>query len=407
MNPDRFIPNRTSTITDYTSYRMLYEKDSSEDNCGSTLHLPCDYNRAIGAVFFGVDIRIKSPILKFRPPSPPVSLTDVVPAEKKRTIVLLSPISTYDVPNLVNNAYNHALALSSRIAAIAAGDELYVYDTGKNQFVGSYHNTPYHDISSVAWHSSNKATLGTEDSTIKLLDLNRKTCTTLFQLKAGAVHVLAKAGRKTIIAGCNDGSLCTIDFRMKRIIKLQAHRSLVCSLSVSPDQMRIASGGNDNTIHIYDVRQMNKPLTTFLGHEAAVTCSVWYDNHHLISGSGTADQTLRIWCLNSNKEFTQIHTGSQVCTMHLLSKNEIVTTHGFSQPEVNTWDITGGSFRKTSSVSLPHKDRILYSDWDGSSLITGSSPDGVVAVWDLESSKDDRKKKFSKKETAFSMPILR
>lgn len=55
----------------------------------------------------------------------------------------------------------------------------------------------------------------------------------------------------------------------------------------------LASGGNDNMVHIYDIR--NQKRVDYYTHSAAIKAITWIDSSTLITGGGTADKKLKIW----------------------------------------------------------------------------------------------------------------
>jgi cell division cycle 20-like protein 1 (cofactor of APC complex) len=66
----------------------------------------------------------------------------------------------------------------------------------------------------------------------------------------------------------------------------------------------------------------------------------WSPHQHglLASGGGTADRTIRFWNTLTGSAINTIDAGSQVCNL-MFSKtvNELVSTHGYSQNEINIW----------------------------------------------------------------------
>ncbi|KAG2346378.1 WD40 repeat-like protein, partial [Suillus weaverae] len=66
----------------------------------------------------------------------------------------------------------------------------------------------------------------------------------------------------------------------------EGHNACVRSVAVSPDDKRIASGGNDRTIIIWDVKSRSKifnPLVKYTGAVDSVCFSP--DRKRLVSGS--------------------------------------------------------------------------------------------------------------------------
>ena len=74
-----------------------------------------------------------------------------------------------------------------------------------------------------------------------------------------------------------------------------------CSVSFSSDGRYVASGSEDQTVKIWEI-QTNKCLSTLQGHTSSV-CSVSFssDGRYVASGSGYGDKTVKIWEIQTNK----------------------------------------------------------------------------------------------------------
>jgi WD40 repeat protein len=83
----------------------------------------------------------------------------------------------------------------------------------------------------------------------------------------------------------------------KRVSLLKGkHMGEICGLSWNQNGYQLASGGNDNLINIWDLRNIKGCPTTILEHSAAVRAIKWcpWDNSLLASGGGSGDMRLLI-----------------------------------------------------------------------------------------------------------------
>lgn len=105
------------------------------------------------------------------------------------------------------------------------------------------------------------------------------------------------------------------------------------------DEQQLCSGGNDNKLLIW-TSHSTEPVMKFCDHTAAVKAMAWSPHQHglLVSGGGTADRTIRFRNTLTGATVKTVDAGSQVCNL-MFSKtlNEIVSTHGYSQNEINIW----------------------------------------------------------------------
>jgi cell division cycle 20-like protein 1 (cofactor of APC complex) len=75
-------------------------------------------------------------------------------------------------------------------------------------------------------------------------------------------------------------------------------------------------------------------------HIAAVKAVTWSPHQHglLVSGGGTADRTIKFRNTLTGTTIKSMDAGSQVCNlMFSKTENELVSTHGYSQNEINIW----------------------------------------------------------------------
>lgn len=102
----------------------------------------------------------------------------------------------------------------------------------------------------------------------------------------------------------------------------------------------IASGGNDNIISLFDIRN-SRIYQRFTQHTAAVKALAWspHQTSILATGGGSTDKHIRIWNTAESKCIKKIDTGSQVCNMlYSTNSNELVSTHGYSMNAINVWN---------------------------------------------------------------------
>ncbi|KAG0474166.1 hypothetical protein HPP92_016023 [Vanilla planifolia] len=153
----------------------------------------------------------------------------------------------------------------------------------------------------------------------------------------------------------------------------------------------LASGGNDNLVHVWDLSMSSSSRTSnenqwlhrFEGHNAAVKALAWcpFQSNLLASGGGETDRCIKFWntltgaCLNS------IDTGSQVCGL-LWNRNErqLLSSHGFSENQLTLWKYP--SMGKIAHLS-GHTSRVLYmaQSLDGCTVATAAGDETLRFFW--------------------------
>ncbi|KAG5459092.1 MAG: WD40-repeat-containing domain protein [Olpidium bornovanus] len=190
-----------------------------------------------------------------------------------------------------------------------------------------------------------------------------------------------------------NGELLTTGSRDRRILHrdsrtgaqsiatLTAHRQEICGLKWDVPNNKLASGGNDNRLLVWDYINAN-PIHTFAEHTAAVKAIAWNPHQRgiLASGGGTADKTIKIWDINVGQQKVTRDTGSQVCNLAWSqNENELLSTHGYSQNHIAVWepDTMDGIVTLTG-----HCSRVLYlaKHPDGEIIATGAG-DETVMFW--------------------------
>ena len=93
---------------------------------------------------------------------------------------------------------------------------------------------------------------------------------------------------------------------------LRGHEQEICGLKWSPNGQQLASGANDNLLHIWDLG--GSMLHRITAHQAAVKGLAWcpFQSNLLASGGGTADRCIRFTNTHTGCVLNSIDTGSQV-----------------------------------------------------------------------------------------------
>lgn len=97
--------------------------------------------------------------------------------------------------------------------------------------------------------------------------------------------------------------------------RINAHTAEVCGLKWSNEGNLLASGGDDNLVHVWDHSKMSssKCLHRFRDHRAAVKALAWcpYQFNVLASGGGTQDGCIKIWNVQKGTCIHSVDTKAQ------------------------------------------------------------------------------------------------
>ncbi len=186
-------------------------------------------------------------------------------------------------------------------------------------------------------------------------------------------------------SGSRDRTILHRDVRESNqwISKLTGHCQEVCGLKWNTNENKLASGGNDNRLFVWDGLD-TRPLYKFSEHTAAVKAIAWNPHQRgiLASGGGTADQHIKIWNTIHGTRLYDIDTESQVCNLAWSkNSNELVSTHGFSENQIIIWKYPT---MEQVAILKGHSYRVLYLSMspDGETIVTGAG-DETLRFWNV------------------------
>src|SRR6266566_131167 len=117
-------------------------------------------------------------------------------------------------------------------------------------------------------------------------------------------------GRR-IATGGNDSTVQVWDARTGHLsVAYSGHTGTVYAVAWSPDGKRIASGSDDNTVQVWEATSGHL-LLTYTGHTAGVRALAWSpDGTRIVSGGN--DNTIQVWNATSGKRLLTYtgHLGS-------------------------------------------------------------------------------------------------
>lgn len=154
--------------------------------------------------------------------------------------------------------------------------------------------------------------------------------------------------------------------------------SSIYTLAWSPDGSRIAWGGGDNKVNIWDA-QTRRQLVSYKGHNSSVHTLAWSpDSRQIVSGG--ADDAVHIWDAATGRNAATYFKHSAAVTGVVWSSNGQRIVSGSHDKTAQVWNAITGT---TLTTYRGHAERIQTVAWspDGSRIATGSG-DGSVHIWD-------------------------
>ena len=295
-----------------------------------------------------------------------------------------------DAPNLRDDFYLHLIDWSKQdIVAVGLDNKLYTWNAKYSQvsFISDLEDY-YNYYSSLSFNNDGKLLIcSSNDGNIFIKNIEKsKNIKTFRNLSNGRICVINPLNLNPNIFsfGSKDLIIKTIDLRSKfnPILKYIGHNKEICGMKWSLDDKKLASGGDDNKLFIWDIRkeELEKKLNS---HTSAIKALDWstFKFGYLLSGGGTQDMTLKLWNINNMTLVDSINTSSQICNI-VFSKisHEFITTHGFKNNYIHIWDSNKMDVKATLKG---HKQRVIYMALgpDSRKIVTGAG-DETVRFWD-------------------------
>lgn len=164
---------------------------------------------------------------------------------------------------------------------------------------------------------------------------------------------------------------------------LSAHSQPVWSIAISANGQILASGSQDNTIKVWALNS-EKPIYTLLGHKDTVrSLAISADGRILASGSG--DSTVKLWNLQTGKLFGTLRGHYNPVWSIAMTRDGQTLVSACEDGTLNIWNLRTGALQEIKSA---HSSRIfsVAISPDEQTLATGSK-DKTIKIWHLPTGK--------------------
>jgi cell division cycle protein 20 (cofactor of APC complex) len=217
-----------------------------------------------------------------------------------------------------------------------------------------------------------------------------------------------------ISIGGVDGEIVSYDTRVGSAAFTLSGGSTVCGLRWNMDGSFLASGGNSDTLSVWDIRALRNSTEPFFfntDHKSAVKAIAWshVDRGKMVTGGGVADRNIKLWDVARGVMISSKDTLSQVCAIEWsrIHACEIVSSHGFSGHNVTLWDV---DYMCKMLDVMSHRSRVLHMTQSpcGQYIATAAGgEDGSLVISQMCSTeKRARKRNDPKNIVAASMEHL-
>ena len=172
---------------------------------------------------------------------------------------------------------------------------------------------------------------------------------------------------------------------------LEGHEGGVFAVAFNPDRTRLASGGYDGTVRLWDVAS-GKETARLEGHDNFVHSVTFSpDGTQLASAGGPSygdgDTTVRLWDVASGQQTAHLEGhDSAVKSVAFSPDGTRLASAGSNDRSVHVWDVASGQETARLEGHGNEVNSVAFSP-DGTQLASGSY-DGTVRLWELASGKE-------------------
>ncbi|XP_045828041.1 cell division cycle 20.1, cofactor of APC complex-like [Trifolium pratense] len=390
-NLDRFIPNRSAINFGYAHNMLTEGAKKGKENLAEM----STYQKLLAEA---CDIPTRILAFKNKPPTPKEIWPPLPPpppqcrSSKPKRHIPKTWERKLDAPYMVDDFCLNLLDWgSSNVISIALENSVYLWNASNSSTSELVTvDDEYGPVTSVSWASDGRhIAVGLNNSIVQIWDATTtKQLRTLRGGHRGRVGSLAWNSH-ILTTGGMDGKIVDNDVRVRsHIVQTYiGHDQEVCGLKWSPSGRQLASGGNDNVVHIWDrsVVSLNSPtrcLHRFEEHRAAVKALAWSPFQSNLLASGGGDNCIKMWNTRTGARLNSVDTGSQVCSL-LWNKNEreLLSSHGFTENQLTLWKYP--SMVKMAELN-GHTSRVLHMTQspDGCMVATAAA-DETMRLWNV------------------------
>ncbi|KIY45415.1 WD40 repeat-like protein [Fistulina hepatica ATCC 64428] len=336
---------------------------------------------------------------------PPFAETNIpsIISDPRQTRQIPGAIRSLDAPGMPDDFYFNLLSWGSKGAlAVGLKQAVYVWSEDTND-VKKVSETLDASYTSAVVFAPNGTSLGIGNGhgIVELRDATTGQQVRWMAGHDGQIGCLSFKTDNILTSGCQDGSIWHHDVRVPvhKVMELKGHRRAVCGLTWREDRMFLASGGDDNTVHLWDDRVgdmteggKGRPLWTMRKHTAAVKALAWcpWQPSLLATGGGTADASISIWNTTTQTYQNAVQTPAQVTSVIWAPHaRELFSTHGRASwtdsHRTNAMMLHSyPSMKVLAEMHQAHFSRILFSALSpaGDTVVTGAG-DETLRFWQI------------------------
>jgi eukaryotic-like serine/threonine-protein kinase len=167
------------------------------------------------------------------------------------------------------------------------------------------------------------------------------------------------------------------------VLTIRADTNELWSVAWSPDGSRLATGGTEGVVKIWDALS-GRQLASLRGHTGELRSVAWSPDGRRLASAGL-DRKVKVWDLEHGHKATTMsgHQAAVVCVAWSPDGSRLAS--GSTDTTVKIWDPATG----TNTQTLPAQRRVFSVSWTSNGARLAACGAGqMVRVWDLSSAKE-------------------
>jgi cell division cycle 20-like protein 1 (cofactor of APC complex) len=299
-------------------------------------------------------------------------------------------VRSVEAPDLEDDFYINILDWSKKnviAVSLASNVHLWDYSTGKKTLMLRCSDNDSEGVSCLKWSPDGDGLLiGNENGVCQVFDPHSLTQVASLRSQSSRVGIAAWVDKNQFFTGSRMGQLTLHDLRTKKHNEMifDAHLQEICGMDYCEMTGCLATGSNDNSIRIWDIRE-SQSVKQLMQHKAAVKALAWnkHERGVLLSGGGNKDKTFKMYSVLQDRLIRDQAFESQITGIVCSPiSNQFVTTHGFLENDIRSWNLHDSA--QPVARFEGHVNRVIYYTLspDGTHLLTGSG-DETLKFWDV------------------------
>jgi WD40 repeat protein len=182
-------------------------------------------------------------------------------------------------------------------------------------------------------------------------------------------------------------NLLLMDAKSGRRLRLfEGHREWANVLTYSPDGTRLAAGGKDKAVRVWDVHT-GKQLVHLAGHQDQIFSLAYSPDGKKLASSGWDGETI-VWDLETGKPLHRVPVPKQSINGVAFSPDGRLFVAGGLDGLIRLYEVDGWKARAPMQARGAFVKCLVFCD--GGAKLLSAGADGTARLWDIASGKETR-----------------